>query len=373
MIVTLAGHVDHGKTSLVKALTGVNTDKLKEETLRGLTIDLGFAYSDNGKLGFVDVPGHKKFIHNMVAGVAANQHAMLVVAADDGIMPQTREHLEILSLIGLKSGCVVITKKDRVTEDRLKAVTDNIKELTKSSFLKNTEFFYTSTEEPNSYARLQEHLVDKSAEDRNTESQKPFRMAIDRVFSLKGVGLVVTGTVHSGHLTKDQAIFHFPSGQESRVRGIRVNDRETETTEVGERCALNITGINQDELKRGDWLDSLQPSGYQTVTGRLRISEDFPRTVKHWTPVHVYQATSHYLARVAMRRAKEIKPGGSAQVDILLEEKITFIPPVRVTKCRLGNGLCRPVSFFGMLLNARLDSVVFYLIFNWLAHFSLLY
>ena len=147
-------------------------------------------------------------------------------------------------------------------------------------------------------------------------------MAIDRVFSLKGVGLVVTGTVHSGRLTKDQAIFHFPSGQESRVRGIRVNDRETRTTQVGERCALNITGINQDELKRGDWLDSLQPSGYQTVTGRLRISEDFPRTVKHWTPVHVYQATSHYLARVAMRRAKEIKPGGSAQVDILLEEKM---------------------------------------------------
>ena len=322
MIVTLAGHVDHGKTSLVKALTGVNTDKLKEETLRGLTIDLGFAYSDSGKLGFVDVPGHKKFIHNMVAGVAADQHAMLVVAADDGIMPQTREHLEILSLIGLKSGCVVITKTDRADEDRLSAVTKNVKELTKNSFLNNSEFFYTSIEEPNSYAPLQEHLVNKSAEDRNTESQKPFRMAIDRVFSLKGVGLVVTGTVHSGRLTKDQAIFHFPSGQESRVRGIRVNDKETETTQVGERCALNITGINQDELKRGDWLDSLQPSGYQTVTGRLRISEDFPRTVKHWTPVHVYQATSHYLARVAMRRAKEIKPGGSAQVDILLEEKM---------------------------------------------------
>ena len=148
MIVTLAGHVDHGKTSLVKALTGVNTDKLKEEALRGLTIDLGFAYSDNGKLGFVDVPGHKKFIHNMVAGVAANQHAMLVVAADDGIMPQTREHLEILSLIGLKSGCVVITKKDRVTEDRLKAVTDNVRELTKSSFLKNAEFFCTGRCDP---------------------------------------------------------------------------------------------------------------------------------------------------------------------------------------------------------------------------------
>ena len=322
MIVTLAGHVDHGKTSLVKALTGVNTDKLREETLRGLTIDLGFAFAENGKLGFVDVPGHKKFIHNMVAGVAANQHAMLVVAADDGIMPQTREHLEILSLIGLESGCLVITKKDRADEDRLNAVTNDVRELIKNSFLKNSEFFYTSIEAPNSYAPLQEHLVTKSAEDRNTGAQRPFRMAIDRVFSLKGVGMVVTGTVHSGQLTKDQAVFHFPSGQESRVRGIRVNDRETETTEIGERCALNLTGINQDEVRRGDWLDSLQPSGYQIVTGRLRISEDFPRTVKHWTPVHVYHATSHYLARVAMRGAKEIKPGDSAQVDILFEEKM---------------------------------------------------
>ena len=160
----------------------------------------------------------------MVAGVAADQHAMLVVAADDGIMPQTREHLEILSLIGLKSGCVVITKTDRADEDRLSAVTNNVKELTKNSFLNNSEFFYTSIEEPNSYTPLQEHLVNKSAEDRNTESQKPFRMAIDRVFSLKGVGLVVTGTVHSGSLTKDQAIFHFPTGQESPFERQKVRE-----------------------------------------------------------------------------------------------------------------------------------------------------
>ena len=198
MIITLAGHVDHGKTSLVKALTGVETDRLVEEKKRGLTIDLGFAYIDEGDIGFVDVPGHHKFIHNMVAGVASHQHALMVIAADDGPMPQSREHLEILRLIGVNEGTIALTKCDRVDDARIADCMGEIKNLVGSSFLENAEIFQTSIESPASTANLLSHLRSRANPSRAEQNQKQFRLAIDRSFTVKGVGLVVTGTVHAG-------------------------------------------------------------------------------------------------------------------------------------------------------------------------------
>ena len=203
MIVTLAGHVDHGKTSLVRALSGVNTDRLAEEQQRGLTIDLGFAYIDGGDIGFVDVPGHQKFIHNMVAGVASNQYAMLVIAADDGPMPQSREHLEILRLIGITAGCVVITKSDRVSAQRLAACAEEVERLVEDTFLRDRAVFVTSTEDQSSFDKLLAHLRLQVKQHQQQQQYRPFRLAIDRTFSVKGAGVVITGTAHSGVIQVD--------------------------------------------------------------------------------------------------------------------------------------------------------------------------
>ncbi|MGK0258536.1 MAG: selenocysteine-specific elongation factor, partial [Candidatus Azotimanducaceae bacterium] len=217
MIIALAGHVDHGKTSLVHALSGVNTDRLEEEKRRGLTIDLGFAYIDEGRIGFVDVPGHHKFIHNMVAGVASDQTAMLVIAADDGPMPQSKEHLDILGLLGVNQGMVVMTKTDRVTEERCEACEQEIRALVENTFLATSPIFQTSIENAESYEPLKAHINQLAAEN-DPASDGLFRLAIDRRFTVKGSGVVVTGTIHNGTVKVDDSLFHFPSGSSVRVR-----------------------------------------------------------------------------------------------------------------------------------------------------------
>ena len=320
MIVTLAGHVDHGKTSLVRALSGVNTDRLAEEQKRGLTIDLGFAYIDNGDIGFVDVPGHQKFIHNMVAGVASNQYAMLVIAADDGPMPQSREHLEILRLIGIASGCVVITKSDRVASERLGQCKEEVHALVQSSFLQDCAVFTTSIEDPASCEPLLDHLRAQSAGHQNQQQKQPFRLAIDRTFNVKGAGLVATGTAHSGSVSIDERLHHYPSGQVVRVRSIRTQDQEADQAHSGERCALNITGLELADLQRGDWLSATPTNSYQTLSVNLQVSADFPREIKHWTPVHVYHATHHNQGRLALAPGQRLAPGQSAQVDLILDK-----------------------------------------------------
>jgi selenocysteine-specific elongation factor len=225
MIVTLAGHVDHGKTSLVRALTGVDTDRLEQEKQRGLTIDLGFAYIDEGNIGFVDVPGHSKFIHNMVAGVASQQHALLVIAADDGPMPQSKEHLEILSLVGINSGVIALTKCDRVSQQRIEECQAEIEALVNGSFLADATVVTTSIEDPASIDTLLNHLRSTAEHFENEQSAEPFRLAIDRTFVVRGAGLVVTGTVHSGSVGLDDSLFHFPSQAQVRVRSIRAQDQ----------------------------------------------------------------------------------------------------------------------------------------------------
>jgi selenocysteine-specific elongation factor len=298
MIITLAGHVDHGKTTLVQALTGVDTDRLAEEKARGLTIDLGFAYTD--KLGFVDVPGHQKFIHNMVAGVAAQQHALLVIAADDGPMPQSREHLEILTLMGLSQGTLVITKCDLVDDARLAQCQGEIEALVDGTFLQGAPVFQTHAQDPDCYGTLLGHLEETAAAQEKSLSDGSFRLAIDRGFTIKGAGVVVTGTVHCGSVNVGDQLFHFPSGKELRVRSMHVQNHVSDVAKSGDRCALNIVGLSLDDVKRGHWLSANPSPGFSSVSIKMDRAPSFPRALKHWMPVHVYHATSHSTGRLAL-------------------------------------------------------------------------
>ena len=323
MIVTLAGHVDHGKTALVRALSGVETDRLAEEQRRGLTIDLGFAYIDAGTIGFVDVPGHHRFIHNMVAGIAHHQHALLVIAADDGPMPQSREHLDILNLLGLQHGSIVLSKSDVCDTERLEQCRQEIRQLVASTFLANAPIFTTSTQDPGSIESVLMHLRAQQKQNEQTVGQRLFRLAVDRTFTIKGAGLVATGTVHCGQVQVESTCYHFPSGKPVRVRSIRAQDRITSNASSGERCAVNLTGLAPEELSRGDWLLTEPSSGYQTLHIRLQLTNSFAekakQRIKHWLPVHIYHNTSHTTGRLAHSKLADPE---KLHFDLVLEQPI---------------------------------------------------
>lgn len=321
MIVTLAGHVDHGKTSLVEALTGTNTDRLAEERRRGLTIDLGFAYLDAGDttVGFVDVPGHHRFIHNMVAGVAALQHALLVVAADDGPMPQTAEHLDILRLLGVSAGTVALTKLDRADPARLAAARAAIDRLTAGTFLAGAPVIETSTVTGQNVDTLRDRLLGAVRSDRAPADGRPFRLAIDRAFTLKGAGLVVTGTVHAGRVSVDDEVHLFPAGRAARVRDLRVQNRTARSASAGDRAALNLAGIDAGLPARGAWLTAAPDAGHDRVVMDLEVLADHPRPVRHWTPVHVYHATTHATGRLALLAGSRVAPGERARAELVLD------------------------------------------------------
>ena len=327
MIVTLAGHVDHGKTSLVKAITGVDTDTLREERQRGLTIDLGFAYAVDGKgsgdvLGFVDVPGHHRFIHNMVAGVAAMQYALLTVAADDGPMPQSREHLQILELTGLRQGVVALTKCDRVSPERVLAAERETRALLAGSFLEDAYIIQTSAQTGFGIAELTQALWAAHRTQRRDVPERRFRLAVDRAFIVRGSGLVVTGTVHSGRVVRNQEVSVFPTGEKARVRGIRAQDQAVETAAAGDRTALNLAGIDAQAISRGCWLTEAPSPLYRNFAVDLRVVDDFPRPVKHWLPVHVYHATTHSTAHLALFRPGRLEPGQLAEVELVTDEPL---------------------------------------------------
>ena len=322
MIITLAGHVDHGKTSLVEALTGVNTDTLAEEKRRGLTIDIGFCYADfaGQRIGFVDVPGHHRFVHNMIAGVAAHQQALLVVAADDGPMPQTLEHLAILKLLGIRSGIAAITKVDRVDATRIRAAREMVASLAASSGLHLSSVVSTSVVDGTGIEEIRAHITEAArTHGRPPFAEHAFRLAIDRTFVLKGVGVVVTGTVHSGTLNRGDEILITPNGLAARARTLRVADQPADRAQPGDRCAVNLSGIAPDRVSRGDWL--VAPSSFSpthNVVIDLAVLEDFPRPVKHWLPVHVYHATSHAEGHVALLDSTRLGAGQTALVELVL-------------------------------------------------------
>ena len=327
MIVALAGHVDHGKTSIVRALTGVDTDRLAEEKRRGLTIDLGFAYADidGCRVGFVDVPGHHRFVHNMVAGIAANQYALLVVAADDGVMPQTREHLQILSLLGLAQGVVALTKIDRVGDERVNAVREHIRDATADSFLAAADVIPLSCSAGDGIADLRQHLGRAARAPSAAASQGLFRLAIDRAFTVRGSGVVATGTVVSGRVDLNARLVLGTSGGEVRVRTIHVQNAAADHAQAGDRAALNLAGVDIADIRRGDWL--MAPALREPATrfaAALTVVADSPRPVKHGTPTHVYHGTSHSHGRILLVNTSPIASGGQAIADIACE------PPLHV-------------------------------------------
>src|SRR5438552_1718603 len=301
MIVGTAGRIDHGKTTLVRALTGVDTDRLKEEKARGISIELGYAYtplSDGEILGFVDVPGHERLVHTMAAGACGIDFALLVIAADDGVMPQTREHVAILQLFGVTRGAVALTKVDRVDDAQLHAVEAEI-----AAFLSNTAFHDAPLFRVNATAgvnpltsALRAHL-ERVARDvgigRGHTDARLFRLAIDRVFTLAGHGTVVAGTVFSGSVRVGDEVVIFPAGISVRVRSIHSQNRPAEVGNTGERCALNVTGVEKSAVKRGDWLaDSRALSATTRIDVRVELIPDTNTVLKSWAPVHFHHGAA---------------------------------------------------------------------------------
>jgi len=319
MIVTLAGHVDHGKSALVHALTGTKTDRLAEEKRRGLTLDLGFAYTNAGdnRLGFVDVPGHHRFIHNMVAGVASEQFALLVVAADDGVMPQTREHLDILRTLALSRGCIALTKIDLVEPERVKEVEAELEALTENTFLEAAPIFPCTALDADTLNRLRAHL--HAAAGQPTQSnQEPFRLAIDRSFTLSGAGCVVTGTVHGGEVQVGDNLVLGIDAKPVRVRSLRVQNEEADKASNGDRAAINIAGIDHQQVERGDWLVSaIAHNTSRNVVIDLQLLHD--TTLKNWGRVHVHAATSHRIGRIALLGDDHSSP---RLAELVLDEPI---------------------------------------------------
>ena len=330
MIVATAGHIDHGKTTLVKALTGVDTDRLPEEKARGISIDLGFAYlplASGATIGFVDVPGHERFIRNMLAGVCGIDYALLVVAADDGIMPQTLEHLQILDLLRIARGAAVITKADRVDVARLAQVTDNVRALIDGTTLKGGPILPVSAIAGTGIPALRALLDQEAtrATSRQIEGQR-FRLAVDRVFSVPGSGTVATGTVFNGQVRVGDKLLVSPAGREVRVRGLQKRGTSAESAVAGERCALNLTGTDLDGLGRGDWV--LAPELHhptRRIDARVTVLPSEAHALKHWTPAHLHLATSDVTARIAIRRGAALAPGESAIVQLILDQPVTTL------------------------------------------------
>ena len=330
MIVATAGHIDHGKTLLVKALTGVDTDRLPEEKARGISIDLGFAYwplAHGGLIGFVDVPGHERFIHNMLAGVCGIDFALLAVAADDGVMPQTVEHLQILNLLGIRHGVVAVTKTDRVDPARIVQVQAQVQALLAGTALAGTEQLPVSAVSGAGIEALRRTLVDAAARHaaRYREGQH-FRLAIDRAFSVTGSGTVVTGTVFNGEVRPGDQLVVSPSGVPVRVRGIQVRGNAAERAQAGERCAINLAGIDAAAVARGDWaLAEAIHAPTQRMDVRFGLLATERAALAHWTPVHLHLATADVMARVAIRGSGAIAPGTSARVQLVLETPVAAL------------------------------------------------
>jgi selenocysteine-specific elongation factor len=328
MIVATAGHIDHGKTLLIKALTGVDTDRLPEEKRRGLTIDLGFAYlpdSASGTIGFIDVPGHERFIHNMLCGVAGIDAALFVVAADDGPMPQTLEHLAILDLLGVRHGLVALTKIDRVPAQRAATVRTEIERLVARTTLRGASVFPVSAVTGEGIDALARELRRIAAGLPRRASDGNFRLAVDRAFTVPGAGLVVTGTVFSGEVAAGDSVHALLAGVDGRVRTIHAQSAQAERGRAGERCALNLvgTGLKSDEIRRGDWIvRGTLPPPMRRIDARIRVMDAEPRALKHWTPVHVHLGAAETTARIATLEADAIAPGESGLAQLVLEHPV---------------------------------------------------
>ena len=324
VILGTAGHIDHGKTRLVQALTGIDCDRLNEEKRRGITIDLGFAWLDlpNGeKLGIIDVPGHERFVHTMVAGAFGIDLVMLVIAADEGIMPQTREHLEICSLLGVREGLVALTKTDMVESDWLAMVTEEVKSFLQGSFLEKAPVFPVSSATGQGLPELKAYLQNKAANLPKKEACDIFRLPVDRVFSLHGHGTVVTGTVLSGSLSTDEACVVMPGERQSRARSIERHGQSTETIYPGSRCAINLQGIEKQDIHRGQTITKPgQLYASQRWLLRVEALASAPFALKQRAEYHFHHASKECTARLVFRDRQHLAPGDSALAEVLFTE-----------------------------------------------------
>ena len=337
MIVGTAGHIDHGKTLLVKALTGVDTDRLKEEKARGITIELGFAYVPvpgsatterpaGDILGFVDVPGHERFVHTMLAGAASIDFALLVVAANDGVMAQTREHVQILDLLGITEGVVALNKIDLVDDERRLEVEGQIRGLLAGTSLKGIDILPVSATREIGIAELKSRLFEEAASRPERGARGIFRLAIDRSFTVRGAGTVVTGAVQSGTVRVGDKVRVLPAGQEVRVRTLHAQGRVSEVGRAGERCALNLAGIEKDTLKRGDWLvDPAWTAATARFDAELKLLASEQKAIGTWSPVHLHIGTARVAARIVILEGDKLPPGARALVQIVTDRPLPMV------------------------------------------------
>ena len=325
LILGTAGHIDHGKTSLVAALTGTNTDRLPEEKKRGITIELGFAHLqiDDVHMGIVDVPGHERFVRNMLAGATGMDLAMLIVAADDSIKPQTIEHLDILRYLDIQHGIIVITKCDLVDEDWLPLVEEEVRSLTTGTFLEKSNIIRTSAETGEGIEELKSalsELASKAIADLPTENE-PFRMAIDRVFSLEGHGTVVTGSVSAGTVTTGDTVEIQPLGEEVRIRRLQNHFSEVESVGRGQRAAINLAGIHHDEIGRGQELAEIgHLVPHALITIKLDVLDSIDKPLKNRERVRVHIGTSEIMATMRLVGSEALNPGESGFAQLFLSE-----------------------------------------------------
>jgi selenocysteine-specific elongation factor len=325
VILGTAGHIDHGKSALVKALTGIDPDRLKEEKERGITIDLGFAdlsYPDGLTIGIVDVPGHERLVRNMLAGAGGIDLVLLVIAADEGVMPQSREHLYICDLLKIKSGLIVITKADLVESEWLDLMKDEVKNFVKGTFLEGSPIVPVSSKTMSNIDLLKEEIRNVALKVEPKPTKGLFRLPIDRVFTLKGFGTVITGTALSGSISVDDAVEILPSNITSRVRGLHSHGKPIQTAYAGQRVAINLQGVEKEELKRGD--SAVLPGRFiptKTIDAKIELLRDVP-PVKRKSLVHFHLATSETIARVILYGRDELKPEESCYCQFRLQDPV---------------------------------------------------
>lgn len=329
VILGTAGHVDHGKTELIKALSGIDTDRLSEEKKRGITIELGFAHIPNEEgynIGVIDVPGHEKFIKNMLAGIGGIDFVIFVVAADEGIMPQTREHFEILETLGINDGIVVITKSDLVDEEWLTMLKEELIEYLKGSFLEGRDIIPVSAKNGHNIQFLKDKIIEKSKEkEKSKEDKSMFRLPIDRVFIKQGFGTVVTGTLLSGECNINDEVFIFPNGIKTKLRGLQAYGKEEKTAYQGQRTAINLATVSKEEIKRGD---VLAKEGAVVVTSMIDVSltifKSTDKIILNNSRVHLYIGSAEVIAKIILLEKDAIGSGESSYAQLRLEEPVAI-------------------------------------------------
>ena len=326
VILGTAGHIDHGKTTLIKALTGRETDNLKEEKQRGISINLGFTYFDlpsKKRVGIVDVPGHEKFIKNMLAGACGIDIVLLVIAADEGVMPQTIEHLDILNYLDVKKGIIVLTKCDLVDEEFIELVKDDIREKTKGLFIEGAPIVEVDSVSRRGLDKLVQKIDEISEDIEEKKTDAPSRMSIDRVFSLKGFGTIVTGTLIEGKISVDDEMTIYPSEKKVKVRNLQVHGCDVKTVYAGQRTAINLSNIKVSEIQRGDVIaqtGSVEES--MMIDVNISLVEHYKKSLKHWDRIRIFHGTKQILCRIVPLNEDEIQYGESGYAQLRLEEKI---------------------------------------------------